>query len=262
MLSYLVFSCVILSQHAIICLHDPTHKYLFVRKYSQYRRLCWVFLSCVAAGVFVHCCSCLLSPICWYSLAWKQDRERFHTYTHWPLINKSDRGPFPHIHATQMKTKSIHTDTVPNHSNIPQHTLQDLHPTCCLSGSDLVLSQCFLSIKSGRLVMSKLLFSFILSDDCSLVAASENTGRSVPISCSLHGVNRYFYCANLQSNLSGFHEWAYWREECIPMNWQPCINVNGVGLIPNCLHVGKNKFTLPLNSIKKHSVDLVHYRIT
>lgn len=100
-------------------------------------------LSCTAAGVFVHCWSCLLSPICWYSLAWKQDRERFHTYTHWPLINKSDQGPFPHIHSTQMKTKTLHTDTGPNHSNIPEHTLLDLDPTCCLSGSDLIPTQIF-----------------------------------------------------------------------------------------------------------------------
>lgn len=68
-------------------------------------------LSCVAAGVFVHCWSSLLSSICCYSLAWKQDQECFHTYAHWPLINKSDRGPFPHIHTTWRKTKSIHMET-------------------------------------------------------------------------------------------------------------------------------------------------------
>lgn len=61
--------------------------------------------------MFVHCWSSLLSPICCCSLAWKQDQECFHTYAHWPLINKSDRGPFPHIHTTRMNTKSIHTDT-------------------------------------------------------------------------------------------------------------------------------------------------------
>lgn len=82
-----------------------------VRKHCLHRKVCLVFLGCTAAGVFVHCWSSLLSPICCYSLAWKQDRERFHTYTHWPLINKSDQGPFPHIHATHMKTKSTHTDT-------------------------------------------------------------------------------------------------------------------------------------------------------
>lgn len=68
-------------------------------------------LSCAAAGVFVHCWSSLLSPICCCSLAWKQDQECFHTYAHWPLINKSDRGPFPHIHTTRMNTKSTHTET-------------------------------------------------------------------------------------------------------------------------------------------------------
>lgn len=68
-------------------------------------------LRCAAAGVFVHCWSSLLSPICCCSLAWKQDQECFHTYAHWPLINKSDRGPFPHIHTTRMNTKSTHTET-------------------------------------------------------------------------------------------------------------------------------------------------------
>lgn len=99
-----------------------------------------VFLSCTAAGVFVHCWSGLLSPICRYSLAWKQDRERFHTYTHWPLINKSDQGPFPHIHTTHMKTKSIHTQTQrPVTENIPEHTLVALDHTSRLRGSDLAV---------------------------------------------------------------------------------------------------------------------------
>lgn len=66
-------------------------------------------LSWMTAGVFVLCWSILLSPICCSSLAWKQDQERFHTYTHWPLINKSDQGPFPHIHTVPMKTKTIQT---------------------------------------------------------------------------------------------------------------------------------------------------------
>lgn len=78
-----------------------------VRGNTSYRR---VFCTS-AAGVFVHCWSSLLSPICCYSLAWKQGRERFHTYTHWPLINKSDQGPFPHIHTTHTTTKTIHTQT-------------------------------------------------------------------------------------------------------------------------------------------------------
>lgn len=133
----------------------------------------------------------LLSPICCYSLAWKQDRERFHTYTHWPLINKSDQGPFPHIHATQMKTKPIHTDTdtVPNHRNVPEHTLLDLHHTCCLRGSDLA-TQIF--VHQIRRPSDVSIAFYSLSDKCSLVAPSLNTRRFVPISCSLfclHGMN-------------------------------------------------------------------------
>lgn len=111
-------------------------EYLCLRKH--YTEVSIYPSSCTAAaGVFVHCCSGLLSPICCYSLAWKQDWERFHTYTHWPLINKSDQGPFPHIHSTQMTTKTIHTHTASNHGNIPERILLDLDHTWCLWGSDL-----------------------------------------------------------------------------------------------------------------------------
>lgn len=141
-------------------------------------------LSWPAAGVFVHCWSGLLSPICCYSLAWKQDRERFHTYTHWPLINKSDQGPFPHIHTTQMKTKAIHTHVhiEPNHRNIPELTLVDLNHTSCPSGSDLT-TQFFVYQSRQPIVMSQWCYTW--SDGCSPVASSLNTRRLVPISCSL-----------------------------------------------------------------------------
>lgn len=91
----------------------------------------------MTAGVFVLCWSILLSPICCGSLAWKQDQERFHTYTHWPLINKSDQGPFPHIHTAPMKTKTIQTRTRSNHGNIPEQILIEPNRTSGLSGSDL-----------------------------------------------------------------------------------------------------------------------------
>lgn len=132
--------------------------------------------------MFVHCWSGLLSPICCYSLAWKEDPERFHAYTHWPLINKSDQGPFPHIHTTQMKTKAIHTQTQPNHRNIPAHALADLDHTSRLSGSDPA-TQIFAHQIWQPIVMSQSLFT--LSDDCSPVAPSLNTRTLVPISCSL-----------------------------------------------------------------------------
>lgn len=113
--------------------------------------------------MFVHCCSKLLSPICRCSLAWKQDQERFHTYTHWPLINKSDQGPFPHIHATHTKTKArAHTHPALNHTHIPEHTLLDLDHSSRLSGSDLatrifvhqICRPCDVSIASFRPVMT------------------------------------------------------------------------------------------------------------
>lgn len=94
-------------------------------------------LSWTTAGVFVLCWSILLSPICCSSLAWKQDQERFHTYTHWPLINKSDQGPFPHIHTVPTKTKTIQTRTRSNHRYIPEQILIEPNHTSGLSGSDL-----------------------------------------------------------------------------------------------------------------------------
>lgn len=156
------------------------------------------------------------SPICCYSLAWKQDRERFHTYTHWPLINKSDQGPFPHIHTTQMKTKTIHM-----HAHTHSHTLiTEISKSTLywITATPLVLVDqtwqpiFFVSIKATYSEVS-IVFFFTLSDDCSLVTPSLNTRTLVPISCSLvfMGWIRKYYCVNLLSNLSSHHEWPHWR---------------------------------------------------
>lgn len=142
-------------------------------------RVCLV-LNCTAAGVFVHCWSSLLSPICCNSLAQKQDRERFHTYTHWPLINKSDQGPFPHIHTTQMKTKTIHTQKHPRahfSRSRPHLSSQRIRP----GNTNFCLS----NVATYSDVSIAFFFFFTLSDDCSPVAPSVNTRRLVPISCSL-----------------------------------------------------------------------------
>lgn len=142
-------------------------------------------LSWTTAGVFVLCWSILLSPICCGSLAWKQDQERFHTYTHWPLINKSDQGPFPHIATVPMETKTIQTRS--NHRDIPEQILIEPNRTSGLSGSDLA-SQ--ILIRQSNLLgrLSGFFFYFIFfntwSDDFSLVAPPQNTRRLVPISCS------------------------------------------------------------------------------
>lgn len=149
-------------------------------------------LSWMTAGVFVLCWSILLSPICCSSLAWKQDQERFHTYTHWPLINKSDQGPFPHIHTVPMKRKTIQTRA---------HTVQSRkYPRANFNRAKPHLwSQ---RIRPGNpdsdpskqpFGMSEWFFFYTWSDDCSLVAPSQNTRRLVPISCSLFfplGLNR------------------------------------------------------------------------
>lgn len=95
-------------------------------------QLCW-------GNSFFCCCVCslllsLLSPICCSSLAWKQDRQRFHTYTHWPLINKSDHGPFPHTPHTPKQRQHTHTPGVWSQQ---VYALLDLHHTWRLSGSDL-----------------------------------------------------------------------------------------------------------------------------
>lgn len=139
--------------------------------------------------MFVHCWSSLLSPICCCSLAWKQDQECFHTYAHWPLINKSDRGPFPHIHTTRMNTKSIHTDTRSLITETSQSSLTR-SPTHLSSQWITPCSPYFWQYRQP-LVMSQLLLFFffgiiiIFTDDCSSVAASPNTRRLVLISRSL-----------------------------------------------------------------------------
>lgn len=103
---------------------------------TPYRRVCIFF--CTAAGVFVHCWTSLLSPICCGSLAWKQGQESFHTYTHWPLINKSDPWSIPtHTHRYVENKEHTHTDTDPNHRNNPEHTLVRLDHTSRLTGSEL-----------------------------------------------------------------------------------------------------------------------------
>lgn len=157
-------------------------------------------LSCAAAGVFVHCWSSLLSPICCYSLAWKQDQECFHTYAHWPLINKSDRGPFPHIHTTQMNTKSIHTETRSLTTETSQSSLTRSPPH--LSSQWIRPGSPYFCLSkptafSDVSIVAAFFFCFgiiiIFIDGCSPEAASPNTRRLVLISCSLFilvGMNR------------------------------------------------------------------------
>lgn len=140
-------------------------------------------LSGVATGVFVHCWSSLLSSICCYSLAWKQDQECFHTYAHWPLINKSDRGPFPHIHTTWRKTKSIHTET---RRLITETSQSPLSRSPHLS-ADQTQQPIFLSTKAGSLygdVSIEFLF-YRFNNYCQRLFPSDSTTEHKSCSCQL-----------------------------------------------------------------------------
>lgn len=176
----------------------------------------------MTAGVFVLCWSILLSPICCSSLAWKQDQERFHTYTHWPLINKSDQSPFPHIHTVPMKTKTIQTRTRSTVQSRAQPHLwsQQIRP----GNPDSDPSK-------QPFGMSKwVFFLYTWSDDFSLVAPSQNTRRLVPsavLPSFLWGWIGKCYCANLLSNLSRPHERPHWRWELIPMTVFAKLKCNG-----------------------------------
>lgn len=115
------------------------------------------------------------------------------SHIHTLAINQQVRpGSIPtHTHSTDENKDHTHTDTEPNHRNIPEHTLVDLNHTSRLSGSDLA-TQIFVYQSRQPIVMSQ--WFYTLSDDRSLVAPSLNTRRLVPISCSLffflHGLNR------------------------------------------------------------------------
>lgn len=153
------------------------------------------------------------------------------SHIHTLAINQQVRpGSIPtHTHRTDENKEHTHTDTAPNHRNIPEHTLVDLDHTS-LSGSDLAFPNLFV-YQIWQPSDVSIAFS-TLSDGCSLVAPSTNTRTLVPISCSLFyifmGWIGEYYCVNLLSNLSGRHEWPHWSEECIPMYWLLCVNVRGV----------------------------------
>lgn len=61
------------------------------------------------------------------------------SHIHTLAINQQVRpGSIPtHPHHTDENKDHTHTDTAPNHRNIPEHTLADLDHTSRLGGSDL-----------------------------------------------------------------------------------------------------------------------------
>lgn len=119
------------------------------------------------------------------------------SHIHTLAINQQVRpGSIPtHTHHTDENKAHTHTDTAPDHRNIPEHTLGDLDHTSSLRGSDLA-TQIFVYQIWQPLVMSQLLYT--LGDDCSLVAASANTRRRDGDGDGMK-----------LSNLSSHHEWPH-----------------------------------------------------
>ena len=87
--------------------------------YSQQEGLS-VFLSCTAAGVFVHCWSGLLSPICRLLISMETGPGAF-SHIHTLAINQQVRpGSIPtHTHHTHENKEHTHTDTVASHRKHP-----------------------------------------------------------------------------------------------------------------------------------------------